>query len=129
MTNGAEFIVVNAAKDQVVNPDSLSGIDGIILIGGPSVNDRGVISAIKYCLDNKKAIGAIGGASVILINADERFISKKITTAEEYSPVMMEKKANYTGESVQADGLVVTTTGFDDKAVKAFLNAYKGVLR
>ncbi|MBI5778947.1 MAG: trypsin-like peptidase domain-containing protein [Planctomycetes bacterium] len=129
MTNGAEFVVVNAAKDQVVNPDSLSGIDGVILMGGESVNDKGVISAIKYCLDNKKAIGAIGGASVILINADERFISKKITTAEEYSAVMMAKKANYTGESVQADGLVVTTTGFDDKSVKAFLNAYKGVLR
>ena len=66
---------------------------------------------------------------MILVNADEKFISKKITTAEEYSSVMMEKKANYTGGEVQTDGLVVTTTGFDDKTVKSFLNAYKGVLR
>ena len=131
MTNGAEFDVLS--PDTMNDKTNLAGFDGIILMTGDNIkdywNDKGVISAIKYCLDNKKAIGAIGGASVILVNADEKFISKKITTAEEYSSIMMEKKANYTGGDIQADGLVVTTTGFDDKAVKSFLTAYKGVLR
>jgi len=131
MTNGAEFEILS--PDKVNDKTNFAGFDGIILMTGANIKDywadKGVISAIKYCLENKKAIGAIGGASVILINADEKFISKKITTAEEYSSIMMEKKANYTGSEVQSDGLVVTTTGFDDKSLKSFLNAYKGVLR
>ena len=143
MTNGAEFEILSPDKmnDKInftlsavpMGPVQAGGFDGIILMSADNIKDywadKGVISAIKYCLDNKKAIGAIGGASVILVNADERFISKKITTAEEYSSIMMAKKANYTGDDVQTDGSVVTTTGFDDKAVKSFLNAYKGVLR
>ena len=131
MTNGAEFEILS--PDKMNDKTNLAGFDGIILMTGDNIKDywtdKNVISAVKYCLDNKKAIGAIGGSSVILVNADEKFVSKKITTAEEYSSVMMEKKANYTGGDVQADGLVVTTTGFDDKAVKSFLTAYKGVLR
>ncbi|HLD35315.1 MAG TPA: trypsin-like peptidase domain-containing protein [Planctomycetota bacterium] len=131
MTNGAEFEIL--FSDKMNDKTNFAGFDGIILMTGDNIknywNDKNIISGIKYCLDNKKALGAIGGASVILVNADEKFISKKITTAEEYSSVMMDKKANYTGGEVQSDGLVITTTGFDDKIVKAFLNVYKGVLR
>ncbi|MEW6027291.1 MAG: trypsin-like peptidase domain-containing protein [Planctomycetota bacterium] len=133
MTNGAEFVTLSG--DISGDKTQLGGIDGVILMSADNIrdywNDKGVTALVKYCLKNKKAIGAVGGASVILVNADPKFASKKMTTAEEYSSVMMEKmekKANYTGDDVQADGLVVTTTGFDDKAVKAFLNSYKGVL-
>ncbi|MFH0887811.1 MAG: trypsin-like peptidase domain-containing protein [Planctomycetota bacterium] len=152
ITNGAEFIIASKTKQVTTsNPKSqitvditleelvsdpqniLPGINAVIFMTGDDIkdywNDTNVIKLIKNCLDNKKVIGAIGGASVALINADAGFISKKITTAEEYSSVMLEKKANYTGKEVQADGLLITTTGFDKKTVKSFLNALKGILR
>lgn len=131
MTNGAELVVVSGRVSGDYN--RLAGFDGILLMSGDNISDywddKGLAGLVKHCLDNKKAIGAVGGASVILVNADEGFIGKKITTAEEYSSVMMDKKVNYTGGEVQSDGLIVTTTGFDDKTVKSFLRAYKGVLR
>lgn len=158
ITNGAEFITTSKTKEVTTSDksgaksspknvaiditldelfkdqkDILNAIDAVIFMTGEDIkdywNDPNVIKLIKNCLDNKKAIGAIGGASVALINADQNFISKKITTSEEYSSVMLEKKANYTGKEVQTDGLLITTTGFDKNTIKSFLNAFKGLLR
>jgi putative intracellular protease/amidase len=158
ITNGAEFITTSKTKqvttseksgaksppknvtvditlEELVNDPKniLPGIDAVIFMTGADIkdywNDPNVIKLIKNCLDNKKTIGAIGGASIALINADPDFISKKITTAEEYSSIMLGKKANYTGKEVQTDGMLITTTGFDKKTVKSFLNTLKGILR
>jgi serine protease Do len=144
ITNGAQYLLASDTEnvttfDNIVIKIGITfgeilsfNYDGIILMTGKNVKDYwnhpDVLRIVKYCLGNKKAIGAIGGASLAIINADPQASGKKLTTAEEYSSVMLEKKANYTGKEVQVDGLIITTTGFDNKTVKTFLNSYKDVL-
>ncbi|MDI6787591.1 MAG: trypsin-like peptidase domain-containing protein, partial [Planctomycetota bacterium] len=136
--NGAEFTTVSDTTSDITVDKLVEGLtqtdfDGVILMTGKGIkdywNNKNLQGLVRYCLDNKKVIGAIGGASVVLINADAKFLSRKLTTAEEYSSVMLERKGNYTGKEVQTDGAIITTTGFDTKTVKSFLNTYKGVLR
>ncbi|MCK5578072.1 MAG: DJ-1/PfpI family protein, partial [Planctomycetes bacterium] len=107
--------------------------DAVMLMGDADAkilwNNKDVHRIIKRALKRKKVIGAIGAASVTLVNADASLLDKKITTDEAYAKYIIEKKAKYTGKDIQDDGLIVTTAGFKKKVVKEFLNKFRAVIK
>ncbi len=52
-------------------------------------------------------------------------LKKKMTTAKEDSAEAVQRGANYTGNDVESDSRLVTTTGFDRSTVRQFLGAVK----
>ena len=57
----------------------------------------------------------------MLAHAIPDIAGKKLTTTKADSAEIIQRKANYTGKTVETDGRLVTTTGFDRAAVRDFL--------
>jgi protease I len=143
--NGAIVTIVSQTREIFIGKDQkirtectiselgLNDYQGIIFVGGLGAqaywHDETVYQLVRNAVKEKKAIGAIGAASIILINAESELLKKKITTDQDYSKVLLEMNATYTGSKVERDGNIVTTTGFDAEAIKAFLKEYKTALR
>jgi serine protease Do len=107
--------------------------DAVFLINGAGVenlwSDKAVLEIIKLAVDRKKIIGAVGGASIAILYADNSLADKKITTDETFSKQIMEKTKKYTGKPVEQDGLLVTTTAFEKKIVRYFLNEFRNAIK
>ena len=82
-----------------------------------------VLRLVREAEAGKKVIGAVGSAAVVLANGIPDIAGKKLTTAKADSSELVRRQANYTGKTVETDGKLVTTTGFDRAAVREFLKA------
>ncbi len=130
--------VVKDKEIKVKSAASLGAIkakdfDLVMFLGGDGAKalwqDEQALGLVRDAIKEKKLLAAAGAASMILINADPAMLKKKITTAKEYSSLALEKKANYTGKDVQKDKGVITTTGFDKKVMRQFLQAVRLLVR
>ena len=63
----------------------------------------------------------MGPSAVALAKAIPTIAGKKLTTTKDDSAELIKLKANYTGKSVETDGKLVTTTGFDRATIRDFL--------
>lgn len=68
-------------------------------------------------------LAAVGPATAVLPLGAPDLVTKKMTTSKEDSAKLLGLKANYTGNEVESDGKVITTTGFDRSTVRRFLSA------
>lgn len=143
--HGAELTITSSAKEIIISPQEkikvdvlvselkVQDFDVLILIGGKGAEgyweDKKVHEVIRTAVKEKKVLGAIGAASITLINAEPLLLKKKITTDEDYSKIALEKKANYTGKDIEEDKNIITTTGFDTQIIKSFLGKLKSILK
>ncbi len=144
ITNGARIFTASNVRsitldeNRIIKPDkrlsdiNVSDFDGIVFVGGAGARvyweDKLVHELVRTAVKEKKVLGAIGAASITLVNAEVSLLEKKITSDPEYSIILVQKKANYTEKEVEQDGNIITTTGFDAKVMKSFLNKFKTVL-
>ncbi|MBI4835539.1 MAG: trypsin-like peptidase domain-containing protein [Planctomycetes bacterium] len=129
ITNGCFLINITPGDKKL---DKLE-FDAVLLANGEGVeslwSDKNILEILKQAVDQKKVIGAIGGASIAALYADTSLADKKITTDETFSKQIMEKTKKYTGKPVEQDGLLVTTTAFEKKIVKYFLGEFRNAIK
>lgn len=110
----------------------ISEFDGLVFVGGAGAKiyweDKVTHELMRTAIKGKKVLGAIGAASITLINAEASLLEKKITSDPEYPIILVQKKADYTEKEVEQDGNIITTTGFATKIMKSFLKKFKTVL-
>lgn len=101
--------------------------DVLLFAGGVGARefrtDPNALRIVKEAADGQKIIAAVGSAVMVLANAIPDIKGRKLTTIQEDSTAVIERQASYTGKTVETDGNLVTTTGFDRAAVRAFLKA------
>jgi len=97
----------------------------VLLAGGAGSrqfwSDAETLRLIKEAQAAKKIVAAVGPSAVALAKAIPTIAGKKLTTTKDDSAELIKLKANYTGKSVETDGKLVTTTGFDRATVREFL--------
>ena len=95
--------------------------DAIVFVGGPGAStyfgNKKALSLAKEFYDAGKVTAAICIAPSILANAG-LLEGKKATAFSSEERNLTEKKANYTGNQVEIDGLLVTANG--PEAARAF---------
>ena len=131
ISNGSNITKLIVDKD--MKNITAGDFDALLICSGPKIqsiwNNQQVYEIIKTAVKEKKVIGAIGAASITLINADSSLIEKKITTDKNYSQTLIDKKANYTGSDVETDNLIITTTGLDKEKLKVFLDEFRKAIK
>jgi S1-C subfamily serine protease/putative intracellular protease/amidase len=91
--------------------------------------DEAVLELAQAVHEQEGMLAGVGSASLALVVAVPELSDTKMTLPKEFSAVAIEKGAHYTGAEVETDGLLVTTTGFDRKTVRSFLNAFRRMAR
>lgn len=124
---------VNAGIRTGVMKDLKGGDYDVVLIadgGGDDIcADSQLLRVLKEANEAEKILSAIGAGALAIVSADEKLLEKKITTSEEFSSAALRIKARYTGEDIEKDGSVITTTGFDRKTVRDFMKALRMLVR
>jgi len=83
------------------------------------------LRVVKEAYAAKRVLAAIGASSLVLPAGEAEILKKKITTSEEVSSELLNKKATYTGSKVEKDETIITTTGFDKETVRSFLKSVR----
>lgn len=143
IADGLEITLVGL--DKSVKPDvdvkklaSLKDVkagkfDGILLCEGENSkklwDNKKILALIKDAVKKQKVLAGIGQASIALIKEDSKLREKKFTTSKNCSGQAIKFKAKYTGNKVEKDGKMVTTTGFDRITIRSFLKSLKSLLK
>lgn len=115
-------------------PVALAGLKGgefdILLFAGGAGGrtlwkDGEALRLVVEAHGAKRVIGAVGPSALVPVIAVKDLLKKKMTTAKEDSAEAVKRGANYTGNDVESDSRLVTTTGFDRSTVRQFLGAVK----
>lgn len=121
-------LIASGATVTVTGPDAklkAADFNVILLAGGAGGRElwknAEALHLVKEAHAAKKIIAAVGSSAIVLANAVPNIAGKKLTTIKEDSAELIKMKANYTGKSVETDGKLVTTTGFDRATVRDFL--------
>jgi serine protease Do len=107
--NAVVFMDSKASKELCSNPEALR--------------------LVKEAYAAKNVLAAIGASSLVLPVGEPEILKKKITTSEDVSSELITKKATYTGNKVQKDEKIITTTGFDKETVRSFLKIVRQVTK
>jgi putative intracellular protease/amidase len=142
--NGATVNVVGLVKkvkanekeisvDVLLNDLDISDLHGLIFLSGDGVesywNNEKIHQIVKSANQDKKILGVIGAAAPILVYSDEKLLEKKMTCDKENAKTMMDKKANYTGNEIESDENIVSTTGFNKETIDGFLAKIKSPIK
>jgi serine protease Do len=92
-------------------------------------NNPEALRVVKEAYAAKNVLAAIGASSLVLPAGEAEILKKKITTSEDVSSELINKKATYTGSKVEKDEKIITTTGFDKETVRSFLKAVRQVTK
>lgn len=103
--NAVVFMDSTAGKKLCTNPDALR--------------------AVKEAYAAKRVLAAIGASALVLPAGEADILKKKITTSEDVSSELINKKATYTGSKIEKDETIITTTGFDKETVRSFLKSVR----
>jgi len=88
-------------------------------------NDDPVLDLARVVHEQEGILAGVGSASLALVVGIPDLSDTKMTLPKEYSAVAIEKGANYTGAEVETDGQLVTSTGYDRKTVRSFLQSLR----
>ena len=102
--------------------------DGVIITSSQELKSDKYKNIIKMAAEKKQVIGLVNKAPALLITAPENYKEKKVTMNKDVSPAAIKAGLNYTGKEVETDGTVVTSTGFDRKTAKGFLESFAGTV-
>ena len=125
-------IIASGATLTVSEPKAdlkAADFDVVLFAGGTGArefkDDAEALRLVKEAGTAKKVIAGVGPAVVAIANGlpEDEIKDKKLTTTKDDSAAILAKNANYTGKAVETDGKLVTSTGFDRAAVRAFLKA------
>ncbi len=109
------------------------GYDFLLFVDGPKArdfwNNDDALRVVRECHAAGGVLSAIGSASLTLAVADPELLKKKITTDKEVSGEAVERQVNYTGNDLEKDGQVLTTTGFEREGIRKFLKALRIMIR
>ncbi len=103
-------------------------MDILLLVDGPgaeafSENEQ-LLSLISNTLKKQDAVLAcIGSTALLPLLASEEPLKQKITMPRELSGRGVTLGANYTGNAVESEDKLVTTTGADRDVIRQFLRA------
>jgi serine protease Do len=100
--------------------------DGILINGEAPQGNGDVSEFLASVVEKKTVAGLIGKAPTLLISGPESLKEKKMTMDKDDSPAIIKAGFNYTGKDVESDGNIVTSTGFDRKTARDFLEAFAG---
>ena len=100
--------------------------DGLLLNGTAPGAKKVIADFLKGVVENKTVIGLLGKAPVMLLSGPDSLKEKKMTMDKDDSPAIIKAGFNYTGKDVEIDGNIVTSTGFDRKTAREFLEAFAG---
>lgn len=108
-------------------------LDILLLTGGAKGRrlweDAELLRLVKEADEAECILAGIGPSSLALILGAPDQKDSKMTTSRDVSAEVIQREANYTGEEVESDGRIVTSTGFDRNAVRDFLNALRRASR
>ncbi len=123
-------LIASGASLSISAPNAsllVSDFDIILLAGGAGARELWTnpeaLRLVKEAVAAKKITAAVGVSVIVLANAIPDIAGKKLTTTKDLSAEAIKTRANYTGKDVETDGEIITTTGFDRAAVRAFLKA------
>jgi serine protease Do len=88
-------------------------------------NNADALRVVKEAYAAKRVLAAIGASSLVLPAGEAEILKKKITTSEDVSSELLNKKATYTGSKIEKDETIITTTGFDKETVRSFLKSVR----
>ncbi len=83
------------------------------------------LRVVKEAYAAKRVLAAIGASALVLPVGEAEILKKKITTSEDVSSELLNKKATYTGSKIEKDETIITTTGFDKETVRSFLKSVR----
>ena len=124
---------IPAGLAKPINPKGIDmeDFDRILLVDGDKAeklaDNPTVLALIKAAAEANKIIAAEGAASLCIPAADESLREKKITTRRDFSGRANELQAQYTGEDVESDGQILTSTGEDGTTTRAFLKKLRNM--
>ncbi len=124
--NGAD---VNEVPAEQLKRAKTEGHDILLLDGGGEArrlwSNEEVLRLVRKAWKGEKVVAALGPAAVALVIAEPELLEKKLTTSKEDSGEALKRGANYTGNDVEKDGRLITTTAFDRGVVRDFLKALR----
>lgn len=141
LSDGADITIVSASnKNPDISKDSLFSIKSLQEIKGSNFNavvfmdseagkalctNADALRVVKEAYAAKRVLAAIGSSSLVLPAGEAEILKKKITTSEDVSSELINKKATYTGSKIEKDETIITTTGFDKETVRSFLKSLR----
>jgi serine protease Do len=102
--------------------------DGVLISSDKGLDGKSYKSLIDKAAEKKQVIGLVNKAPALLMGAPKDYKEKKVTMDKDISPAAIKAGLNYTGKEVESDGTVVTSTGFDKKTAKKFLESFAGTV-
>lgn len=102
--------------------------DGILFNGISLKSSDSVKKIFTEIAEEKKVIGLLGKSPLMLLEGPESLKEKKMTMDKDFSPKVIKAGFNYTGKDVESDAHIVTTTGFDRKTARSFLEAFSATV-
>ncbi|MCM8535527.1 MAG: trypsin-like peptidase domain-containing protein [Lentisphaeraceae bacterium] len=98
--------------------------DGVLLHGELAFSKKENAELLASLVEKKTVLGLIGKTPLLLVDGPESLKDSKITMDKDFSPKLIKLGFNYTGKDVESDGTLVTSTGFDRKTSRSFLEAF-----
>lgn len=109
---------------------SYEDIDILLLLDGAGTDqylaDQALADLILGVYGEEKLLAAVGQSAITLLDAEPELGEKKITTSEAFSGDAIQRGAQYTGNDVERDVGILTTTGADREVMRAFLKELAG---
>ena len=129
-----DALLISGAQVVEANPAAVKAadLDALLLAGGSGAaafrGQPALAALVRDMAKSRKVLAAVGAGSLALLEAEPALLEKKVTTVEDLADQALALKAKYTGKAVESDGKLVTTTGFDKPALRAFVQAFKAAL-
>jgi serine protease Do len=141
LADGTDITIVSASNTNPdIKKDSLfpittlqeikgSNFNAVVFMDSPASKElctnADALRVVKEAYAAKRVLAAIGASSLVLPAGEPEILTKKITTSEDVSSELINKKATYTGSKIEKDETIITTTGFDKETVRSFLKSLR----
>jgi hypothetical protein len=111
-----------------LKPNAPSAKADILLLAskpGTTPGNPALAGLIKDAMKDKRVVAASGPAVIHVLNSGSELTDRKITLSKESTEHIKPGAVQYTGQEVEEDGKLVTSTGRDRKVVRDFIKAVR----
>ncbi len=121
-----------AADVDVSDASALEDVDLLLIAGGEGsrslLKNEEVLSWVKDRIENKKLLATVGSAGLIPIKAMGGKLELKITLPSADSSRALLQGATYTGNDIEKDGSLHSSTGEERDVIRKFINSLSNAL-
>jgi len=101
-------------------------LDTLLIVDGPNAiqfqEEETLMALIQTIMkDDSKVLACVGSTALLPLMASEEPVEQKITMPRDVSGAAVALGANYTGNEVESEDKLVTTTGVDREVIRSFL--------